>query len=422
MSNFLGIRKIHSILICLISISYQKYIEFTLQSEKTETELMPLHFNLEYICNDWIPSLFNPVLTISNNKDTQDYELFFVKRITKFNNILYEDYSFACDLSYLLFNNEYKTYIAKCNLNQQYDRSYFGLSPSSSKRSKGFNDEEYNLALLKNNSHIDKTIFSFEKWEITDDLITSKFYLGDSHEHFKSTDGYIGKCSMTDDEYWGCSFDEMTFNDVDIPLSKDDESLYNIYFMSESYDIVFPIEFKDKLIEASNEKCQVKSYYLECEDLDEKEYIPLILSKEKMKITAEIDYFYNYCKAKDKPKIKTRIKFDYIDYIFFPLMMFKQFHIEFDANNKTISFYTKDSSILDVPSQTIEKIKSNFLKVFLITLLIILIIVVIIASVFGLYICLRKRRKSSSIEKYINKFNRFEDEDSFESINQQGLF
>ncbi len=422
MAIFFGIKKIYLILICLFSFSAQKYIELNLQTEKTESELMPLHFDYQYIINDWIPSLINPVLIISDSVNTQDYGLSFKTRM-QLSNILYSGSSYRCDVSNLLFNKQYKTEIGKCRFSEgeKNNRNYFGLSPSVPKSTKDLDKEDYNIAILKNNSHIDNTIFSFEKWEIKDDLITSKFYLGDSHEHFKSTDGYIGKCSMADNEYWGCSFDEMTFNDdVVIPLSKDDKSLYNIYFMSESYDIVFPNSFKDKLVKASDEKCKIQKYeydyYLDCEGLNKKEYIPLELSKENMKITVEIDYFYSYCKAKDKQKIKTRIKFEEIDYIIFPLMMFKQFHIEFDASNKMISFYTKDSSILDVPSPG----KSIVLKVFLIILLILLIIIVVFAIGFGIYYLIKKKGKSS-LEKDINKFNRFESEDIFEKMNQQGV-
>ena len=74
------------------------------------------------------------------------------------------------------------------------------------------------------------------------------------------------------------------------------------------------------------------------------------LINENMKIKAEIDsvarFSYNNLQAN-----RTRIKFDDIDYIVLPLTMFKQFHIQFDANNNIISFYTTDKSILEVKTK-----------------------------------------------------------------------
>ena len=80
-----------------------------------------------------------------------------------------------------------------------------------------------------------------------------------------------------------------------------------------------------------------------------------------MNITVEIDYFAKYSKSNDTLKNKTRIKFLDIDYIIFPLIMFKHFHIEFDANKKTISFFTKNSSILELPKKPDEKFNVLFI-------------------------------------------------------------
>ena len=207
-----------------------------------------------------------------------------------------------------------------------YRDCYFGLSPSVPKETESSEKIGHNLALLTNNHTIDNKIFSFEKWEIKDNLISSKFLIGDSHDHFKVEDGYIGQCKMTDNEYWGCSFKEMTFNNAIISLSKEDKTLYKIYFASETNDIILPNKFRNILVDASNKKCNVKigdiDYYLFCDDLNDQGYIPLRLSNEDMNITLEIDYAFNYSKNTEILKSKTRIKFQDINYMIFPLMMF----------------------------------------------------------------------------------------------------
>ena len=415
MVNFLKSKKIYLVLFCLISFSNQGYTKITLKSNINKYELKPLQFYNHYICDNWTPSLFNPVLTV-NEGFTDGYNLVKKKDII-LKNYLYNNDEYNCILSECLFDNSYKTYISECLFtNSDFDNCLYGLAPSIPKTTEGLEKEEYNLAILKNNHDIDNKVFSFGKWEITDNDINSFLYFGDNHENFKSNEGYIGKCNITDDEYWGCSFKEMIFNNVNIPLTKDNTSvLYNIYFASEIYDIVFPNVFRNKFIEAANKKCQYhiydKGYYLDCEGLDKKDYIPLKLINEDMNITAEIDYFAKYSKSNDTPKSKTRIKFQDIDYIIFPLIMFKHFHIEFDANKKTISFFTKNSSILELPKKPEEKYSV------LLIILIILIVILSIAILVGIIILVRNTC-SSDVEKDIHKFSKYEDED-FENMNER---
>ena len=136
-----------------------------------------------------------------------------------------------------------------------------------------------------------------------------------------------------------------------------------------------------------------------------------------MNITVEIDYSFNYSKNADIPKDKTRIRFESNDYIIFPLMMFKRFDIEFNANNKMISFYTKNSSILEVPEKPKKPSSSSVLTVFLV----ILIILIVIAGAVGIYFLVKKKFKRN-IESDINKFSRFDDDEDFQNINEKRVF
>ena len=402
-------------LVCVITFSNQKLIQIDMQSNITDSELQPMILNYNYICDNWTPSLLNPLLTIPDSIDIEGYNLSYIKQI-ELNNILYDKNIFTCDVSRILFNNQYNTYLGICTYYTftEYEKCYYGLSPSVPEKTQGLDKQEYNLAILKNNRSIDNQIFSFEKWEINKRFVKTTFYLGDSHEHFQSDEGYIGTCTIPDNEYWSCSFNEMTFNDVVIPLLKDDKTLYTIYFTSDSYDIIFPNSFKTIFTDASDGKCTKHiydvDYYLDCEGLNDKEFIPLRLSKEGMNITIEIDFYYNYSTIIDNPRKRTRIKFDGIDYIIFPLMMFKQFHVEFNAEKKMISFYTEDGSILEVPKVVKEK---SYTLVICLLIGAVLVFILIIAL---LIYCIKKHC-NENIEKKISKYNRFEDDDDFQHMN-----
>ena len=414
MTNFLKTKKIYLLLMYLISFSNQAYITFDLFADINNKELAPLKFKIKYLCDNWYPSLLNSLL-ITPEGQMDEYQKQYIGKID-IANIYYRDKNFQCTLYEFLFNDEYNIYLGSCNLNEF--NCYYGLAPSIPKTSTGLNKDQYNLLKLKNNDDIKELIFSFDKWQIKDDKISSTLYLGGSHDHFNSNEGYVGNCNITDKEYWSCAFKEIIFNNVKIPLAKDDKSSYNIYFSSEDNNIVFPNTFKSLFTEASNGKCKASIYsniyHLGCEDLTGGEYIPLKIIGEDMNITAEIDYSKNYCKDKETNKYKTRIKFESIKYIIFPLMMFKKFHVQFDGVNKKISFFTEDKSILEVPEKPAEG-KSSILTV----LLVILIILIVLAIAFLVYHYIGKLR-GNSLEKSINECNKYEDD--FRNINDNSNF
>ena len=414
MANFLRTKKIYLLLIYLISFSNQAYVTLDLIADINNQELTPLKMNIKYLCDNWYPSLLNSILIVPDSQ-LDGYQIQYIKNI-EIANAYYKDKNSQCTLYEFLFNNEYNIYLGLCNFNDF--KCYYGLSPSVPKASTGLEKEQYNLLKLKNNNDIKEFIFSFDKWEIKDNKISSKLYLGGSHKNFNSNEGYVGSCNITDKEYWSCAFKELIFNNVNIPLAKDDKSSYNIYFASEDNNIAFPNAFKNLFPEASNGKCEAKIYgdvyHLSCENLTKGEYIPLKIIGEDMNITAEVDYSTNYCKNKGNNPKKTRISFEPIKYIIFPLMMFKKFHVEFDGVNKKISFFTKDKSILEVPEKPAEE-KSSILTV----LLVILIIVVVLAIAFVIYHYIRKLR-GNSLEKSINECNKYEDD--FRNINENSNF
>ena len=414
MENFIRTKMIYFLFICLISLS-QSSIKIKLQSEITEDELYPMEIKYDYICQTWMPSLFNPFLIISDST-IENYGLVFKKKIS-LSNLYFQGISFKCDVSELFFKSQYTTYVAQCAFtnNANHGNCFFGLSHSVPKSTIGLDINDTNIDILNQKKYIDEKIFSFSKWQINDDLVTSELLIGDSHLNYKDS-GYIGICNVTDESYWRCDFENLTFYDYTIPLRKDDKTLYQIYLTTESNTISFPSEFKTILKTASKEKCKSTlfggDYFLDCENADNVDYIPLKISTSEMNITAEIDFFDRFRQKTKGPKTKTRIQFSHEEYIIFPMMMFKQFDVEFNAEKKAISFFTTNSSILETPIPPVKK--SNVLKI----LLIILIIIIVLAAGFGIFLLIRyfKRRRGTSLEYKISACNKYEDD--FNSINQ----
>ena len=136
-----------------------------------------------------------------------------------------------------------------------------------------------------------------------------------------------------------------------------------------------------------------------------------------IKITIEIDSQKRF--DENKTSDKTNIRYEKVDYFILPLIMFKNFHIQFDAENDTIKFYTEEKGILDVPEEEEEEDKksnnnsSNVGAVFLI----IFIIILVIALSFGVFWLIRKRK--GSVEKNINKYNKFDEDDNYQNLSEQ---
>jgi hypothetical protein len=216
------------------------------------------------ICDQWIPSLFMPLLFIPKDKDITDgkpepesYELM----IPTFN--LNEKFTVEMFKNVPFLENNYRCTLIKPIIFKQ-DKCYFGLSP----RNKYANMKEENAVLneLKTQNLIKEKIFSFDIWNINSNQPNTKFYLGESHEVFNSNKG-IGSCeNYQNDNLWGCSFKEMLFNNINIPLiNNNTEKYYKIYIASETHNIIFPTSFKDIFAENSKENCTFNhDNYLYC--------------------------------------------------------------------------------------------------------------------------------------------------------------
>ena len=309
---------------------------------------------------------------------------------------------------------------------------YFGLSMDYSNYTSGLKENEVLLSYVKEKEQ-KKKIFSFNKFNLNGNLIETTLYFGEDHNDFTSNNGIIGSSKLNEeDNFWGFSFNEMIINNninetISLKRTKDDK-LYKIYLTTDEYLISFPIELinSDFMNEKFFEnKCKFdrNSKWFKCNNaFNGKDYIPLKLVSNDINITLELDNFKRYY-SKDNNDNEEIIRINFIegDNIIFPLIMFKQFHVQFDAEKKVINFYTEDSSILQVKEEKKETSNNEGgSSSALTTFLVILIILLVIGIGLGVFYFLRLRR--NKIEKDINRFTKFEDEEDFKNMNENKVY
>ena len=419
MKNNPNLEKYLFLIFIVINISSEKILEYDIISSKTD--LKPLYINSkDNICPKYIPSLFNPLPLVNNG----DYDGVFPQYSKiQISNPIIEESLFYIYLGNVIDNNIEIIFGMK-NDYVDLEDCYFGLSLGL-QESEELKDSNNTLDYLKNNNQIEEKKFSLDKWDLNSQQnIISKLYLGYNHKDFNSQNSkYIGTCQKTkEDSYWGCYFKQMIFNNTIIPLNKSDGEDYKIYFSSEDYTIKFPKEFKEIFVKTSDDSCTYdkKHSKVTCKDWFKEDYfIPLTLSNDNMDITLEIDSSRRFKSDDEQEEDSANMSFDEnIDYIIFPLIMFKNFHIQFDADKNIIRFYSTNKNILNVkikePEQ--ENNSSSALTIFLV----ILIIILLLGLGFGIFFYIKKRRSGNSQE--INKFTKFEDEDDFKNMQEKKIY
>ena len=373
----------------------------------------------------WIPSLNNPLFLVPHTIVLDNPELKDNIKIIK--SILFKEANFGIVLynyPILNYNNAFLARPRATNIGQN---CYFGLSNGLSEYEYLIEDD-ITLNKLKNNSEITNKIFSFSKWPLNskEEIITN-LYFGDIHENFNSTEGIIGTCdSDKEDPFWGCNFSYISFNNNSIDLKKDDDDddYYKIFFSSEIYDILIPETFRKNFNIVTDNACLENDFgEISCNQsfFNNKQYAEIeLIYEDKMNITIEIDNVNRFLNENEENENLTRIKFGNYEHFFLPLIMFKNFHIQFDAENYKINFYTTDNRILQVKKdkkrEENKKGSSNAGMVFLV----IFIILLALALGFGIFWIIRRRR--NSVEKNINKYNKFEDEENYQDMNAKRIF
>lgn len=110
----------------------------------------------------------------------------------------------------------------------------------------------------------------------SESAIKSYFYFGDTNENFKSNNGIIGNYKSSD-SFWGCQFNEIIFKDISLPLKNEEGNLYQMYFATETHNIILPMRYIEIFKEITDNSCQNSIYnYLECKNMfDNSDYIPI---------------------------------------------------------------------------------------------------------------------------------------------------
>ena len=424
MVNITNFIKYYILLYIIINIFIQQQncYEYNIEADKKESTLDYLKINNFEECDKLIPSLFYPILILHREYGGGQS----IREDISIKTPILED-----DISGTLYyiNNKnildgFQVYFIKyiegiC---------YFGLSMNYQNETSGLNENEVLLSTLKENNKITQKVFSFDKISLNGNKINTKLYFGEVHKDFTSNDGFIGTCkSNEEDNFWGCSFNQMIINNKTLSLRRSDNKFYKIYLMTEEYYIKFPRALigDEDIKQLFDQKCEYKpaEKKVECNNfLNEKDYIPLKLISDNLNITLELDKFNRYFSSNnnDKEIINITLSSE-INYIIFPLIMFKQFHVQFDAEKNVINFYTKDSSILQVKEEkketpNNEEGSSSGFNAFLI----ILIILLILGIGFGIFYFLRLRK--NKVEKDINRFTKFEDEEDFKNMNENKVY
>lgn len=367
-------------------------------------------------CEVWLPSLFMPILYVPKSTKITDGDIDPDKELNLKTPFFNDNREFLVQIfnNVPFLTNNLKGILARPSSANIYN-CYFGISPKVNII--GLEEGDSTLNHLKSNGLIEKKIFSFQDWDISSNPVQTKFYLGYSHNDFNSNTGIIGTCqSDRNDSLWSCSFKEMKFNNISIPLTKENGQ-YKIYFASETHNLIFPKEFEEIIIKSSNNLCTSDSEdYLKCADFfKDSYYVPLQLTEanENFVIIGQVDSLGRFNENEDENKDYARIQFDNIDYIILPLMAFKEFHIQFDAEDNLIKFYTNNSTILKV--KEIKKEGSSGLSI----LIFILIILIVLGIGFAAFWLIKNKRKT---ESNINKFSKFEDEEDYQKINEKKVF
>lgn len=413
---------LYSFLYLFLNISFSLQItkDFKISIKKQQLQLGFFYITYSKFldsCDEWIISLFNPILLakkcdITGVKVLEKYELnnpiFFKKdpfSITVLQDIKFLEYDMFLGKEYSLGNIDY---------------CYFGISSGLAKYDE-LNENQINLNYLKEKGKIDKRIFSFDKWEINTEWITSSFHFGDFNSIFNSNDGIIGTCDSDPKNLsWGCFFQEIIFNNISIPLKDDNGNLIKVYFASEIHHLIFPTSFQEKFIEASKNDCEYhkEKYSLVCKDFfNSNNYFPIIFKNENMEITGEIDNENRFNIENINKEFNSRIIFKDNEYIILPLIVFKNFYIQFDGENNKISFYTQNKDILKVKSKEENNNESSSRYTIILVILIILFIIVI---AIGILFFIKNRK--GNVEKSINKFNKLEEEEDFHNMNENRVF
>ena len=423
MKKIFGRKSMMIFIFSLIIFSFvnTNYTEFDLKMKKYMNDpKLTLYFETEDFCEKWVPALMAPISLINYLKNVEDSTD--TLQSINFKNLITEKEYKSKELTIFIYKKSISSFTSvpfgKSKIIWP-EFCLFGLGYSDVIPSDSNN---YNsVKSLISSKQIESNIFSFDKWDLTDnEFIKSKLYIGGSHEHFLEEN--VGTCNNTNDtNYWGCIFNELIFlNKTFLLIKEENNNPYIIYFSSEINKIYLPNDFKENLTEVCSYK---EGLYpgLVCDDVKKKGYLEMILRNDNMNITIEVDDVQRFYDSSFDNY--TNIIFHDSDFIILPLTMFKNFHVQFDLDNNQISFFSNDTSILEIkkdepqptqntdePENSSEQKSDYGPSAGLIVFLVILGILIIGGLGYGGFLFWKKKH-IPDLEKRFNKYSKFEDED-----------
>ena len=203
---------------------------------------LPLYIETNDGCERWVPALFSSLSTINTN----------IKE-----NYKNEGWYIVINNPFLIISKlrDIPIHLRSGNISV-FSRVYIGKSytnfPKHCHFGLGYSDailegsvKKYNVMKdLVSSNQIEKNIFSFGKWELSDtEFIHSTLYVGNSHENFLEDN--VGTCKIKNDSgYLGCIFNDFIFLNQTYSLKDKKNNKQNIiYFSSELNKIYFPKDF-----------------------------------------------------------------------------------------------------------------------------------------------------------------------------------
>ena len=265
----------------------------------------------------------------------------------------------------------------------------------------GFNRNKSNLVnVLKEQKHIAKNIFSL--YDPADDGTNAHLFIGDYHENFTLSSNKIATCKSEDEIYWKCKCNYIIIGNT----TQTNSSFVfeeKVILDSGSSAIQLPWKYKEQLLNKLSANCRVNN------DIENVEFITCPL-EDIVNITLGIDQYGIVMETKHLWEVidNDNGKDVYALNIFFNknnndnaiigVQIFKGFHIAFDGEGNTISFYSPKGLVVDL--KTPGKVNIWFVVIIVGGGILAVVLVYVIVR----YLC--KKHKLLEIEDEIDTFDK----------------
>ena len=235
------------------------------------------------------------------------------------------------------------------------DRGIIGLAPKINEDNFGIK-ESYSSYNILQKTILNQNIFSINNTQNLDGSYGGSIFLGFRHTDFQTKEGESVSCQSKNDYKWGCNFKSLRLDTGVINFNSDD----SIIFSSEYTPAIFKYSYIKEFLKilpdglCSEEKSEnyTDAYIIKCDkwSINELE-LKLDLNDNLLKVKIpDINNIANL--GKKHYKFTPFILFSTTaTEISIPLLWFKNYHILFDKNEKTITFHTTDDDLIETKGE-----------------------------------------------------------------------